>query len=344
MNRVERYNSLDGLRAYSAICILAMHVFANSEYVIPILNVLELMPFLNNLTFLFMMLSAFSMCCGYYERMRNGTISLSAFYRKRYQKVWPFFALLVLLDLAMSPSRATLYEAFADLTLSFGLLPNANISVIGVGWFLGVIFEFYMLFPFFCFLLENGKRAWFSFAVAILLNISCTTYFFDINHVAFGFYSRTSFIYCFIFFMAGGLLYLYRKKLASATARYRWFILALCLLGTIVYLLVPSLRNIVIMPIVLAVLYSFYIIYAIGINGRVLNNTFTRFIAGISMEIYLCHMLVFRVVEKMRLNYLFGAGCLSYIITIVFVSGGAVAFSMCVKEIFYMCSRRKNCI
>ena len=153
MSRADRYNSLDGLRAYSAICILIMHVFANSEYESPILDNSELMPFLNNLTFLFMMLSAFSMCCGYYERMRNGTISLSTFYTNRYQKVWPYFATLVLLDFVMSPSMEALYEAFADLTLSFGLLPNANISVIGVGWFLGVVFVFYMVFPLFFFLL-----------------------------------------------------------------------------------------------------------------------------------------------------------------------------------------------
>ena len=297
------------------------------------------MPFLNNLTFLFMMLSAFSMCCGYYERMINGTISLSTFYKKRYQKIYPYFAVLVLLDFVMSPSMAALYEAFADLTLSFGLLPNANISVIGVGWFLGVIFVFYMVFPFFCFLLENRKRVWLSFVVVILLNISCTTYFFNIEHVVAGFYSRTNFIYCAIFFVAGGLVYLYRKELAAATARYRGIMLGLCLIGTIAYMSVPILRNTIIVPMVLLVLYAFYIIYAIGTNGRVLNNIFTKFIAGISMEIYLCHMIVFRVVEKMHLNYLFGTGWLSYIITSVLVFGGAVAFSLCAKKFLRLCGR-----
>lgn len=73
-----------------------------------------------------------------------------------------FFALLCVLDIAISPGKAVFYEFLADLTLCFGLLPNANISVIGVGWFIGLVFVFYMLFPFFCFLLSTKKRAWIS--------------------------------------------------------------------------------------------------------------------------------------------------------------------------------------
>ncbi|WP_158223266.1 hypothetical protein [Fibrobacter sp. UWS1] len=47
----------------------------------------------------------------------------------------------------MKPSISELYQAFADLTLAFNLLPNPDISVIGVGWFLGLVFLFYMIFP-----------------------------------------------------------------------------------------------------------------------------------------------------------------------------------------------------
>lgn len=46
------------------------------------------------------------------------------------------------------------------MTLCQGLLPNMRIEVIGVSWTLAVIFVFYMLFPFFCFLIGNKKRAW----------------------------------------------------------------------------------------------------------------------------------------------------------------------------------------
>ena len=157
---VKHYDGLDGLRAYSAIGILAMHVLSNGGYALEGNILAQWASVLGDLVLLFMMVSAFSMCCGYYERIRTGSITPERFYSKRFQKIWPFFAALNLLDLAVSPSVDSLYEAFANLTLCYGLLPNPDIKVIGVGWTLGVIFVFYLLFPFFCFLLGSRKRAW----------------------------------------------------------------------------------------------------------------------------------------------------------------------------------------
>ncbi len=77
-------------------------------------------------------------------------------FTKTYSKIWPYFALLCVLDFVMSPSKSALYEFSANLTLCQGLLPNMNISVIGVSWTLAVIFVFYLLFPFFCF--PAGKQ------------------------------------------------------------------------------------------------------------------------------------------------------------------------------------------
>lgn len=53
-----------------------------------------------NFVFLFFMISAFGMCCGYYEKIKNGRISANDFYTKRYKRIWPYFALLYLVGLA----------------------------------------------------------------------------------------------------------------------------------------------------------------------------------------------------------------------------------------------------
>lgn len=66
--------------------------------------------------------------------------------------------MLVVLDMAMSHSLGSIYEGFADLMLVFGFLPADIISVIGVGWFLGLIFVFYLIFPFFAFLLRTKEE------------------------------------------------------------------------------------------------------------------------------------------------------------------------------------------
>ena len=107
----------------------------------------RMIPSFTNLVFLFMMVSGFGMCCGYYQKFKDQKIGVVDFYKKRYSKIWPYFALLCVLDFVMSPSKSALYEVFANLTLCQGLLPNMNISVIGVSWTLAVIFVFYLLFP-----------------------------------------------------------------------------------------------------------------------------------------------------------------------------------------------------
>ena len=148
-----------------------MHVLANGNFNLNGFIFDDLIPSFTNLVFLFMMVSGFGMCCGYYQKILDQKISVEEFYKKRYMKIWPYFALLCLLDFVISPSKEYLFEVFANLTLAQGLLPNANISVIGVSWTLAVIFVFYMLFPFFCFLIRNKRRAWKVAIIALIFKL-----------------------------------------------------------------------------------------------------------------------------------------------------------------------------
>jgi peptidoglycan/LPS O-acetylase OafA/YrhL len=83
-------------------------------------------------------------------------IDLVAFYKKRYMKILPFFTFIVLIDVCAEFSKQTIMEALANVSLTFGLYSN-NIKVIGVGWFLGLIFVFYMIFPFYCVLIAQPQ-------------------------------------------------------------------------------------------------------------------------------------------------------------------------------------------
>ncbi|MCM1219362.1 MAG: acyltransferase [Lachnospiraceae bacterium] len=328
------YGAIDGLKAFSTIGIVLMHVRENTSYSIDGFIYNRLIPSLTNLVFLFMMISAFGMCCGYYERVIHNNITVGEFYSRRYKRVWSYFALLCVLDLLISPSINALYETFANLTLCFGLLPNADISVIGVGWFLGVVFVFYLLFPFFCYLLQDKRRAWFSFGVMVVFNRLCAIYFFDENHVIDDFSSRSSFIYCAVFFMAGGMIFLYKEKLEKWARRYRWIVLALCLLAAVGYFTIGGrLLNTLL-------LFSLLLIYALHSASEtkhefgkgILENRITRFISSISMEIYLCHMVAFRVIEKAGMLHIFSWDMLNYIVVCCGVVAGAMIFSLTVNK------------
>nr|WP_252198674.1 acyltransferase family protein [Coprococcus comes] len=237
-----------------------MHILTNGEYRMGGFVFERMIPSFTNLVFLFMMVSGFGMCCGYYQKFKDQKIGVVDFYKKRYSKIWPYFALLCVLDFVMLPSKSALYEVFANLTLCQGLLPNMNISVIGVSWTLAVIFVFYLLFPFFCFLLENKKRAWLAFICAVIYNFVCSTYFFDESHIAdraaVNFSARTNILYCVVYFIAGGLIFLYRKELADFASKYKAFAGAILLIATVAYFAVGGNTLTMLLFCVVALIYT----------------------------------------------------------------------------------------
>ena len=315
--KADRYEGIDGLKAYAIIGIALMHVLANGEYGIGGFVFEWLIPSFTNLVFLFMMVSGFGMCCGYYQKIIDQKISVEDFYKKRYIKIWPYFALLCALDFVISPSKESLFEVFANLTLCQGLLPNAKISVIGVSWTLAVIFVFYMLFPFFCFLIGNRKRAWGVAAAALVFNWLCANYFKA---------GRTNIVYDAVYFIAGGLIFLYRKELAEFAAKYKVSAGAILLVATVAYFALGDNTLTMLFFCVAARVYT------LGCKvGGVLVNPVAKFLGGISFEIYLCHMVIYRVLEKLHLVHVFGNGLLAYIFTAVAVICGSVVFSVCAK-------------
>lgn len=173
----------------------------------------EIVPFFTSFVFMFFTLSAFSMCCGYFHKFdtKDGKCSFCTefFYNKRYSRIWPFFSLLVLIDFIMNPSKEELYQCIADLTLAFKLLPNPEIHVIGVCWFLGVIFLFYMIFPWFAFLLQNTKRAWLAMGVSLIMHFLVVDYYLTEEFVLPSEISnfRHNIVWSFPFLMIGGLLF-----------------------------------------------------------------------------------------------------------------------------------------
>ncbi len=330
MSSNKKYEALDGLRVFACIGVVLYHVRSNMNFepgdeVFP--RLLSLSP---TLVLLFMTISAFGMCCGYYERFINKQIDITDFYKKRYSKILPFFALLCFIDLAVSPSLNSLYEVFANLTLCFGLIPNANITVIGVGWFLGTVFAFYLLFPFFVFLLSDKKRAWLAFVASYIMNYLCESYF-DVG--------RTSIAYSFVYFMVGGMVYLYRNEIQDNKV-VKYVSLAGFLLSMLCYCTIYDGNFIKVLFI------AFALMFAINLSGKNLfNNKATKFISGISFEIYLCHMLIYRVVEKLHIARFAGNGYLNYFVTFFLVFVGAMIFAyvgkMCVEKLMNLFIKRR---
>lgn len=309
-----------------------MHIRVNADYQLPDCIIVNIINMAALLVELFFIISGFGMCCGYYESVKNGQISMDRFFKKRYLKILPFFAILVCIDLLLSFNQSSLIESFSDLTLMYGFFPNSNIKVIGVGWALGVIFAFYMLFPFFVFMIWNKRRAWFFLAVTIMIDYFCKHYF-----LVDGKSVNCNIASWLCYFVVGGLIYLYREQIENIVSRFRIVSLILVALISIGWYISPShIGNIDISTIKLIILFSSWLSYAISVKSVILSNPFTKYMSGISFEIYLSHMVIFRVVEKLHLLHLFNNDVLSYIvasaIVLIVVSAFATIMKMLINK------------
>ncbi len=324
----ERYSGLDGLRGILILGIILMHININGGFTEGFVS-REIIGQLGNLSFIFMVISAFSMCCGYYEKIIKREISVGEFYSGRYKRLFLFFALMCLIDFVLSPSGASAAEVFANLTLCFGLLPNPSFQVIGVGWFVGLVFVFYIAFPFFCYLMSSKLRCWVSFIAAVIMNLLCEHYFFKNSFIgAFSFDYRANMVYSAAFFVLGGLLYVYRKRIEKVSNNNSPVILAVLVIFTAVYIFF---FKTVFTRLIIAGLVT---VYGMGKGRRILGSKAARFLGGISYEMYLCHMMFYRVLEITGVIDRLSVGWISCAAVFLIVVVASMVFSLAVRSVF----------
>ncbi|MCR5090219.1 MAG: hypothetical protein K6C08_12005 [Oscillospiraceae bacterium] len=74
------------------------------------------------------------------------------------------------------------------------------------------------------------------------------------------------------------------------------------------------------------------LITAIAVDTRVLDNKGFKFVSGLRMDIYLSHMFVFRILEKLKLNQIIGDGWAQYLLTCFLVITGAIIFAYVITK------------
>lgn len=319
----ERYQGITGLKAISIMMIVLMHVACNGEYQINGLVFNSIIKNLSVLIELFFMLSAFGMCCGYYQKVKNNEISLKDFYLRRYMKILPFFAAIVIFDLLYSGlSGENIFEAFLNLTLTFGLFPDATLGIVSVGWTLGVIFAFYILFPFFVFLLWNKKSAWISLAGFYLISIFGDRYL-DLGKEMY-YANIMRWLYIFII---GGLIFLYKDCLIKVFKK-RSYLLLILLVGTVaseIFWHQQAGNKIILLMFIILLIYSF------AGNDKVFGNRPLVFLGNYCLEIYLSHMIIFRVFEKTGWIHPVKNEIVSFVLTYVLVLSATIVFVIVAK-------------
>lgn len=77
--------------------------------------------------------------------------------------------------------------------------------------------------------------------------------------------------------------------------------------------------------------FAAWLMYAIGSKDIVLNNRVVKYLSGISMEIYLCHMMFFRVASMLHLERFIHNNDMLYVATCITTLIGAICFSHVIK-------------
>ena len=86
------------------------------------------------------------------------------------------------------------------------------------------------------------------------------------------------------------------------------------------------------------------IIFSITDSGKLGENKLIKQLSSISFEVYLSHMMIYRVLEKLKINHMFGLNAISYSVTAVLTLAGAIAFSYIAKvvlEKFIICMKER---
>ena len=108
--------------------------------------------------------------------------------------------------------------------------------------------------------------------------------------------------------------------------------LTICILLTVVKFIFNKIDLFIIPDLIVS---SFWLMYAIGSHDKILNNKFVSYISKISLEIYLCHMMFYRVIEKCHLENIIDNNNLLYISTFLATIIGAIVFSHIIKFIVF---------
>ena len=120
---------------------------------------------------------------------------------------------------------------------------------------------------------------------------------------------------------------MYRDLLEKVAQKYHWVVFLVCAGFVPVYYLTSGA-----IPAIIA-LCSSLVIYCLGVQRTgILQNPVTKFLGGISMEMYLCHMVIYRAIEKVGLTHLFASDACSYAVTAVGTIAGSILFSLVARK------------
>lgn len=289
----KRYDGILGLRGIGALGIIAYHVYVLGGFLG--VNALFDRTVGNGGMFvqLFFMISAFSLMCGYYDEFAANP-RLDKFYIGRIKKLAPTFWLALIahciIDICVGVPVSK-YNVIGTASLLFGFMPSYQESMVMAGWALGIEIVFYLIFPAFFVFNKNKKRSWCFLIFSFLMFVVYEEFYgvgIELSHI--------NIVRQLLFFAVGALLFHYTDALDRMPARKRKIIFSICVLIEILaFCLFGKLNGYILMTVAFVAVMA----NQINFNDYVVNNKLFKGLGKISYQMYLFHMVVYKVLYNL---------------------------------------------
>lgn len=329
-NKVKKYfEGLQGLRGLAALGIIAYHMYVLEGYT-GTNSILDKTVGMGGLFVqLFFMLSSFSLMCGYAEAFWTGTLDYENFYKRRFAKLAPTFYFSLCLHLLLNWAVG-IKESFANIlgTASFlyALMPSHQESIVMAGWALGIEIIFYLIFPFFLVVTKSKLRTILFLVAGIALQYSYIMYYgvdIELSHI--------NIVYQLPPFIWGAVLFHivpYMERICERCRRNIGIGIQIILLIILVVWVEFSTNKFTVY-----ITFSLLILNQINYKDFWINNPLLIKLGKISYEMYLLHMVVYRILYYYHVNEMLhtkiGSELLSYCFLFLLVTILTAGISYC---------------
>lgn len=134
---------------------------------------------------------------------------------------------------------------------------------------------------------------------------------------------------------------MHRESVKVFISKHRWIWLGFCLCLTVGWYFIPGLPVEIDMLVVRnMLLFLPWLMYAISVKSKILSNRATKYLSGISLEMYLAHMVFFRAIEKIKGLYLAGKGWIGFVCVWIAVVVGLVVAIEIWKRLLFVAKKK----
>ena len=134
-------------------------------------------------------------------------------------------------------------------------------------------------------------------------------------------------------------MYLHRGAIKDFVQQYRWGWLGVCVALSVAWYFVPDDDGAIIM-VKNTILFMPWLMYAISVDSCILSNKVMKYLSGISLELYLAQMVMFRLIEKVHCLYLAGHGWASFMLVWIGLVIGLIVFIEIWKRLWELAQRK----